>query len=130
MPRSSRRSPGRILRARTGGSIEGTRVERTRVLPSADGGPVPLIRTMPEHSDPFADLPEQEADPVEWDPQQRRFVPQPGRATVEGPTAPAQAPPTAASPVSRDERRFFVGVSAVGQAPPPRVDDPASSSPP
>ena len=87
-----------------------------------------MIRTMPEHSDPFADLPEQEADPVEWDPQQRRFVQQPGRATAKAPAAPA--PPTAASPVSRDERRFFVGASAVGQAPPPRADDAASPASP
>jgi LCP family protein required for cell wall assembly len=84
---------------------------------------------MPENSDPFADLPEQEADPVEWDPQQRRFVPQPDRATVQGPAAPA--PPTAASPQGRDQRRFFVGSSAVGQAPPPRgVDAPSPPAPP
>jgi LCP family protein required for cell wall assembly len=94
---------------------------------------------MPEHSDPFADLPEQEADPVEWDPYQRRFVPQPERASARPPAAPSPpspspsppSPPTAASPEGRDPRRFFVGASAVGHAPPPRdgIDAPASPPP-
>src|SRR5215471_3954196 len=84
---------------------------------------------MPEPSDPYAHLPEQDADPVEWDPQQRRFVPQPDRPTSK---APAVSPPSGeGKPQARDERRFFVGSGAVGQAPPPRdVDAPSPPAPP
>src|SRR3954470_11772259 len=61
-------------------------------------------------ADPFRDLPDQERDPVTWDPAQRKFV--------SGPPAP----PAAAEP-GRDPRRVYVGAPADGQpaVPPPRV---------
>src|SRR3954463_16019324 len=58
---------------------------------------------------PF-DLPDQGADPVEWDAAQRAFVPKSARE----PSTTAPAPP------KRDERRFYVGAGSVGQGPPPR----------
>jgi LCP family protein required for cell wall assembly len=89
---------------------------------------------MPESPNPFADLPEQDADPVEWDPQQRRFVSQSEREAATRPAPPTAAPPTGAAPPEpgRDPRRYFVGAGAVGQAPPPRagVDAPAPPGPP
>src|SRR5690242_20301264 len=67
---------------------------------------------------PF-DLPDQDADPVEWDPVSRAFVPRP-----------------AAGP-ARDQRQFYVGAEHAGQGPPavapprPHVEPaaPAPSSP-
>jgi LCP family protein required for cell wall assembly len=86
---------------------------------------------MPDPPNPFADLPEQNADPVEWDPQQRRFV---NRSQQEPTSRPAPPRPPAQEP-GRDQRRFYVGSSAVGQAPPPRLGGTAAppappSSPP
>jgi LCP family protein required for cell wall assembly len=85
---------------------------------------------MPENPDPFAHLPEQEADPVEWDPQQRRFIPHSPRADSAA-ASPPPPPPAAEPPQERDQRRFFVGASAVGQAPPPRAGaDALATQPP
>src|SRR5689334_24207352 len=94
---------------------------------------------MPESPNPFADLPEQDADPGEWDPQPRRFVSQSEREAATRPPPPAPPPPTSAAPTGaapaepgRDPRRYFVGAGSVGQAPPPRagVDAPAPPGPP
>jgi LCP family protein required for cell wall assembly len=92
---------------------------------------------MPENPDPYAHLPEQDADPVAWDPQGRRFVPHkpPETHTATGAATEASTPvppaTSAGSADGRDQRRFFVGASAVGQAPPPRggVDAPAPPPP-
>src|SRR3954451_21829864 len=68
---------------------------------------------------PF-DLPDQGADPVEWDAAQRAFVPKSAR----DPSTTAPAPP------KRDERRFYVGAGSVGQAPPPRQGGAPPAAPP
>src|SRR4051812_31326434 len=86
---------------------------------------------MPENPNPFAHLPEQDADPVAWDPQRRQFVPHspPPTTTAASPPAPP-APPSDGNADGRDPRRFFVGASAVGQAPPPRAGVDAPAPPP
>ncbi|MEY2460817.1 MAG: hypothetical protein QOG30_2647 [Acidimicrobiaceae bacterium] len=82
------------------------------------------------------DVPDQESDPVVWDPAKRTFVP---RAEVSAPKAappdaPNPAPPAAptATP-GRDPRRFYVGAPGAGQAPPappPRIAPPPGGPPP
>ena len=57
---------------------------------------------MPEHADPFADLPEQDADPVEWDPQQRRFVPR-SEPRADADTVAAPRPEAPRDPRTRRE---------------------------
>src|SRR3954471_25054112 len=69
-------------------------------------------------SNHFRDLPDQDRDPVVWDPAQRKFV-------------PAGSAPAAASEPRRDPRRFYVGAPAEGQsaAPPPRAAPDAPAAP-
>src|SRR3954469_9710588 len=66
-------------------------------LPASVIGPstTTVSEAMPEPSKPFSDVPEQGADPVDWDPQQRRFVSQPEREAAVGQRPlPGVAPPT------------------------------------
>jgi LCP family protein required for cell wall assembly len=80
-------------------------------------------------SNRFPDLPDQESNPVVWDPAQRKFVPRQGQADSGAPAEP-KAPAAPSAPPGRDPRRFYVGAPA-GQAPlapPPRA--PSSSIPP
>ena len=72
----------------------------------------------------FGELPDQDADPVVWDPAQRRFVPRadaPATAATPAPAAPA-APP-------RDPRRFYVGAPDTGTAPPAPPAPPGRPAP-
>lgn len=74
-------------------------------------------------TDPFANLPDQDADPVVWDPATRRFVPKSEvTAAADQPAPTAPPPPAPAAPVApgRDSRKFYVGAPEAGQAPPPR----------
>ena len=76
---------------------------------------------MPDDPPPnrLPDLPDQESDPVVWDPVQRTFVP---RKEVAAPKADP----------GRDPRRFYVGAPDVGQvppAPPPPVAPPPGIAP-
>ena len=74
--------------------------------------------------DPFTGIPDQGANPVEWDPVQRRFV-------ERGAPAPSPAPPPAAKSVSApagpDPRTFKVPAKAVGVELPPQPGSPPAS---
>lgn len=65
----------------------------------------------------FSDLPDQDSDPVVWDPAQRKFVP---RTEV---TEPKAEP-------GRDPRRFYVGAPDPGQPPPEPPRRPMPAIPP
>ncbi|MEY2423713.1 MAG: hypothetical protein QOI95_3780 [Acidimicrobiaceae bacterium] len=78
---------------------------------------------MPEEPPPsrFSDLPDQDSDPVVWDPAQRKFVPRTAAPAPEPRTAasePRTAAPEPKAEPGRDPRRFYVGAPAAGQAPP------------
>lgn len=83
-------------------------------------------------ADRFRDLPDQESDPVVWDPAQRRFVPRTAAAEASAEPSPeAKAQPNADP--GRDPRRYYVGAPDVGKAPPPpasRADAPGVAPPP
>jgi LCP family protein required for cell wall assembly len=81
-------------------------------------------------SNRFQDLPDQDHDPVVWDPAQRKFVPRHG-AAESAPPAEAKAPAAPTAPPGRDPRRFYVGAPSdqAPLAPPPRAT-PSSSVPP
>src|SRR5438067_1628062 len=72
------------------------------------------------------ELPDQDRDPVEWDAGKRAFVPKERGASAARPAAPPAAP---AEP-GRDPRRFYVGSSSVGQAPPARQGSASPIAPP
>jgi len=124
--------------ARTHTASTQRRIHRGDTVGTYPGGPdaerttATVNEAMPENPNPFADLPEQDADPVAWDPKGRRFVPHSPPETATAASPPATPAPSAGGAEDRDPRRFFVGASAVGQAPPPRggVDAPAPPPPP
>jgi LCP family protein required for cell wall assembly len=65
-------------------------------------------------------VPDQDSDPVEWDPVRRAFVPRSAvteQAADREPTSAADPP----APPARDPRRYYVGSGDVGKAPPPRA---------
>jgi LCP family protein required for cell wall assembly len=75
--------------------------------------------------DPFTGIPDQGANPVEWDPVQRRFV-------ERGAPAPSPDPPPAvkgvSAPAGPDPRTFKVPAKAVGVELPPQPGSPPASA--
>src|SRR5262245_2903865 len=92
---------------------------------------------MSERDEPFGAVPDQGADPIVWDPVQRRFVPESERA--RGPArraGPDPDPGLAASPPVRGvversgpaPRRSRVPADAVGRSLPPQPGTPPGAA--
>ncbi|MEO7555103.1 MAG: hypothetical protein ABIV94_00690, partial [Acidimicrobiales bacterium] len=86
---------------------------------------------MAERDDPPGGVPDQDADPVVWDPVQRRFVPESERAASPSGGGRLRAAPAAsgvARPKGPDARRFRIPSSAVDRALPSQPGTPPSAA--